>query len=40
MSQKKEQVSDKDESWLKIEKRVNRDAYGARVGTRDDVTKA
>ena len=39
MSQKKEQVSDKDELWLKIEKEVNKDAYGARVGTRDDVTK-
>ena len=40
MSQKKEQVSDNDESWLKIEKEVNKDAYGARAGTRDDVTKA
>ena len=39
MSQKKEQVSDKDESWLKIEKGVNRDAYGARVGMCDNVTK-
>ena len=39
MSQKKEQVSDKDESWLKIEKEENRDAYGARVGKHDDVTK-
>ena len=39
MSQKKEQVSDKDELWLKIEKGVNRDAYGAGVGTRDGVTK-
>ena len=40
MSQKKEQVSDKDELWLKIEKGVNEDAYGARVRARDDVTKA
>ena len=40
MSQKKEQVSNKDESWLKIEKGLNKDAYGARVGARDDVTKA
>ena len=40
MSQKKEQVSDKDESWLKIEKGVNKDAYGARVRASDDVTKA
>ena len=40
MSQRKEQVSDKDESWLKIEKEMNRDAYGARVGTRDDVTNS
>ena len=40
MSQKKEQVSDEDESWLKIEKGVNRDAYGAGVGARDNVTKA
>ena len=40
MSQKKERVSDIDELWLKIEKGVNKDAYGARVGTRDDVTKA
>ena len=39
MSQKKERVSDKDESWLKIEKEVNKDAYGARVGTRDSVTE-
>ena len=40
MSQKKEQVSDNDESWLKIEKGVDKDAYGARVGTRDNVTRA
>ena len=39
MSQKKEQVSDNDESWLKIEKGVDKDAYGAGVGTRDGVTE-
>ena len=39
MSRKKERVSDKDESWLKIEKGVNKDAYGAGVGTRDGVTE-
>ena len=39
MSQKKAWVSDKDESWLKIEKEVNGHAYGAGVGTRDGVTE-
>ena len=39
MSQKKERVSDKDESWLKIEKRGNEYAYGARVGMHDGVTE-
>ena len=39
MSRKKERVSNKDELWLKIEKEVDRDAYGAGVGTRDSVTE-
>ena len=39
MSRKKERVSDKDESWLKIEKGVNKDAYGAGVRMRDGVTE-
>ena len=39
MSQRKERVSDEDESWLKIEKGVNGHAYGAGVGTRDGVTE-
>ena len=39
MSQKKERVSNKDESWLKIEKGVNKGAYGAGVGMCDGVTE-
>ena len=39
MSRKKERVSDKDELWLKIEKEVDKDAYGAGVGTCDGVTE-
>ena len=40
MSQNKGESAIKMSRGLKIENGVNRDAYGARVGTRDDVTKA